>query len=91
MAMIDHLVDGRFRLGIGPGVPWDAEAFEILEMDRAAKMLETIDQVLAIWSADAPYNSQGEYCSVSTARTLWVELGRVSCRGRFNSRIRPLS
>ena len=76
VAMIDHLVDGRFLLGIGPGVPWDAEAFGVLDMDRASKMLETIDQVLAIWSGDAPYNLQGEYCSVSTARTLWAELGQ---------------
>jgi alkanesulfonate monooxygenase SsuD/methylene tetrahydromethanopterin reductase-like flavin-dependent oxidoreductase (luciferase family) len=76
VAMIDHLLDGRFLLGIGPGVPWDAEAFGILEMDRTRKMLETIDQVLAIWSGNAPYNLRGEYCSVSTARTLWAELGQ---------------
>lgn len=76
VAMIDHLLDGRFLLGIGPGVPWDAEAFGVLDMDRARKMLEAIDQVLAIWSGDAPYNLRGEYCSVSTARTLWAELGQ---------------
>ena len=76
VAMIDNLVDGRFLLGIGPGVPWDAEAFGVLDVDRAGKMLETIDQVLAIWSGDAPYNLQGQYFSVSTARTLWAEIGQ---------------
>lgn len=76
VAMIDHLLDGRFLLGIGPGVPWDAEALGVLELDRSRKMLETIDQVLAIWSGSAPYNLRGEYCSVSTARTLWAELGQ---------------
>jgi len=76
VAMIDHLLDGRFLLGIGPGVPWDAEACGVLDIDRGRKMLETIDQVLAIWSGDAPYNLRGEYCSISTARTLWAELGQ---------------
>lgn len=76
VAMIDHLVDGRFILGIGPGVPWDAEAFGVLKVDRVAKMAETIDQVLGIWTGEAPYDLQGEYTSVSTARTLWTEIGQ---------------
>lgn len=76
VAMIDHLVDGRFILGIGPGVPWDAEAFGVLDVDRACKMAETIDHVLAIWSKDPPYDLSGEYSSVSTAKTGWPELGQ---------------
>jgi alkanesulfonate monooxygenase SsuD/methylene tetrahydromethanopterin reductase-like flavin-dependent oxidoreductase (luciferase family) len=76
VAMIDHMVDGRLILGIGPGVPWDAEAFGVLHVDRAGKMMETIEHVLAIWSKDAPYDLHGEYTSVSTARTFWAEAGQ---------------
>ncbi len=76
VAMLDHMLGGRLLLGIGPGVPWDAEAFGALEIDRNRKMLETIDHVLAIWSNDPPYNLTGEHYSVSTAKTLWAELGQ---------------
>ena len=76
VAMLDQLLGGRFLLGIGPGVPWDAEAFGVLEADRNRRMLEVIDMVLAIWSKDAPYDLKGEYHSVSTTRTLWTELGQ---------------
>jgi alkanesulfonate monooxygenase SsuD/methylene tetrahydromethanopterin reductase-like flavin-dependent oxidoreductase (luciferase family) len=76
VAMMDHLLEGRFLLGIGPGVPWDAEALGVLDQDRGRKMIETIDQVLAIWSGSAPYDLRGEFRSVSTARTLWAELGQ---------------
>jgi alkanesulfonate monooxygenase SsuD/methylene tetrahydromethanopterin reductase-like flavin-dependent oxidoreductase (luciferase family) len=30
VAMVDHLVGGRVVLGIGPGVPGDAEANQLL-------------------------------------------------------------
>ena len=75
VAMIDNLLDGRFLLGIGPGVPWDAEAFGNLDLDRNRKMLEAIDHVLAIWSTAPPYDLEGDHYRFTTERTLFPEVG----------------
>jgi alkanesulfonate monooxygenase SsuD/methylene tetrahydromethanopterin reductase-like flavin-dependent oxidoreductase (luciferase family) len=77
VAMIDHLCDGRFILGISPGgLLSDAEVFGNLDADRTAMFLEAIDHVLAIWGGEAPYNLRGKYWSVTTERTLRPEMGQ---------------
>jgi alkanesulfonate monooxygenase SsuD/methylene tetrahydromethanopterin reductase-like flavin-dependent oxidoreductase (luciferase family) len=76
-AMLDHMLDGRFILGISPGgLLSDAEVFGNLDKDRTAMFVEAIDQILAIWSGEPPYNLQGKYWTVSTERTLIPELGQ---------------
>jgi alkanesulfonate monooxygenase SsuD/methylene tetrahydromethanopterin reductase-like flavin-dependent oxidoreductase (luciferase family) len=75
-AMLDNLFEGRFIMGIGAGVlRSDAEAMGILDQDRQAMFVEAIDQVLAIWAGQAPYNIKGKYWSVSTEKTIWPEVG----------------
>ncbi|MEZ5729712.1 MAG: LLM class flavin-dependent oxidoreductase [Burkholderiaceae bacterium] len=77
VAMIDHLLEGRFLMGISPGgLMSDAEVFGNLGKDRTAMFLEAIDMVLAIWAGDAPYDLKGEYFEVSTARTMIPEIGQ---------------
>jgi alkanesulfonate monooxygenase SsuD/methylene tetrahydromethanopterin reductase-like flavin-dependent oxidoreductase (luciferase family) len=77
IAMLDHLLDGRFNFGISPGgLLSDAEAFGTLDQDRNAMFLEAIDMVLAIWTRDAPYDLDGKYWKISTARTLMAEIGQ---------------
>lgn len=77
VAMIDHLLKGRFLLGISPGgLLSDAEVFGNLDADRTAMFVESIDMVLGIWAGDAPYNLHGTYWNVSTERTMRVELGQ---------------
>jgi alkanesulfonate monooxygenase SsuD/methylene tetrahydromethanopterin reductase-like flavin-dependent oxidoreductase (luciferase family) len=76
IAMLDHLLGGRFILGISPGaLPSDAEAFGNFDMPRPAMFLESINQVLQIWSTDPPYNIKGTYWNVSTERTHISETG----------------
>ena len=78
-AMLDHMCDGRFVLGISPGgLRSDAEAFGTLDRDRKAMAREAIAQVLAIWAGEAPYDLEGEFWRVSTARTLDAEIGQGS-------------
>jgi alkanesulfonate monooxygenase SsuD/methylene tetrahydromethanopterin reductase-like flavin-dependent oxidoreductase (luciferase family) len=75
-ALVDNLLEGRFLFGIGAGIlRSDAEALELLEADRGAMFAEAIDHILALWSGDAPYNLTGKYWNISTAKTLWPELG----------------
>src|SRR5579883_513912 len=57
VAMIDHLLEGRFIFGISPGgLRTDAEALGNLDVDRTAMFVECIDQVLAIWRGESPYD-----------------------------------
>jgi alkanesulfonate monooxygenase SsuD/methylene tetrahydromethanopterin reductase-like flavin-dependent oxidoreductase (luciferase family) len=77
LAMLDHLLDGRFIFGISPGgLLSDAEVFGNLGADRAAMFLEGINMVLAIWAGEPPYNLEGKYWKVSTERTLMAEIGQ---------------
>jgi alkanesulfonate monooxygenase SsuD/methylene tetrahydromethanopterin reductase-like flavin-dependent oxidoreductase (luciferase family) len=79
VAMIDNLFEGRFILGVGAGIlPSDAEALGLLGQDRQAMFVEAIDQVLAIWAADAPYDLKGKFWNISTMKTHWPEVGTGS-------------
>ena len=76
IAMLDHLLGGRFILGISPGaLPSDAEAFGNIDLPRPAMFLEAINQVLQIWSTPAPYRIQGAHWNISTERTYLAETG----------------
>ncbi|NBO86372.1 MAG: LLM class flavin-dependent oxidoreductase, partial [Burkholderiaceae bacterium] len=76
IAMLDHLLGGRFIFGISPGaLPSDAEAFGNMDMDRPAMFLEAINQVLALWTGEAPYRLRGQFWNISTERTYIPETG----------------
>ena len=77
IAMLDHLLDGRFNFGISPGgLLSDAEVFGNLDADRNEMFLEAINQVLAIWSGEPPYNLQGKYWNVAVTEHLIPEIGQ---------------
>jgi len=77
VAMIDHLLQGRFIMGISPGgLMSDAEVFGSFGKDRLEMFVEAIDMVLAIWAGDAPYDLRGKHFEVSTARTMIREIGQ---------------
>ncbi len=77
IAMLDHLLDGRFNFGISPGgLLSDAEAFGNLDKDRTAMFVEAIDMVLAIWAGSPPYDLKGTYWDISTRRTLVEDIGQ---------------
>ena len=76
VAMVDHLIDGRFIFGIGPGgVRSDIEVFGNLELDRNAKMVEAFDHIMAVWNGTAPYDRAGEYYSFGTTNSYLPEIG----------------
>jgi len=77
IAMLDHLLDGRLNLGISPGgLLSDAEIFGNLDADRNAMFLEGIDIVLKLWAEAPPYDIDGKYWKLTTARTLMPEIGQ---------------
>jgi alkanesulfonate monooxygenase SsuD/methylene tetrahydromethanopterin reductase-like flavin-dependent oxidoreductase (luciferase family) len=77
IAMLDHLLDGRFIFGISPGgLLSDAEVFGNLDANRNEMFLEAINQVLAIWAGEPPYNLKGKYWTVSVEKQFIPELGQ---------------
>ena len=77
VAMVDHMLEGRFVFGIGPGgLRSDMEVLGNLDLDRNAMFVESIDQILAIWDSDAPYNIKGRFWNISTEKTLIREAGQ---------------
>jgi alkanesulfonate monooxygenase SsuD/methylene tetrahydromethanopterin reductase-like flavin-dependent oxidoreductase (luciferase family) len=77
VAMLDHILKGRFLMGISPGgLMSDAEAFGNFQKDRNAIFLECINMVLEIWKGEAPYDLKGDHFSVTTGRTMIPEIGQ---------------
>jgi len=79
VAMIDHLLRGRFIMGISPGgLMSDAEVFGNYKKDRNAIFLESINMVLDIWAKDTPYELHGNFFHVTTENTSIPEIGQGS-------------
>lgn len=79
VAMLDHILKGRFIMGISPGgLMSDAEVFGSLDKNRNAMFVESINMVLDIWAGDAPYDLQGEFFKVSTKKTSILDIGQGS-------------
>src|SRR5690349_2010903 len=77
VAMLDHLLKGRFIMGISPGgLMSDAEVFGNYDKDRNAIFLESINMVLDIWRGESPYDLKGEFFSVTTGKTSIKEIGQ---------------
>ncbi len=77
VAMVDHMAEGRFLFGISPGgLLSDAEAFGNLDNDRTAMFVESINQILQIWSSDPPYNIKGKYWNITVEKTQIPELAQ---------------
>ena len=71
IAMLDHMLDGKFIMGISPGgLLSDAEIFGNLQANRNEMFLESINAVLQLWASEPPYDIQGKYWNISTAKTL---------------------
>lgn len=77
VSMLDNMLEGRFILGISPGgLPSDMEVFENLGRDRKSMFVECIDQMIAIWTGEPPYNLKGRFWNVSVEKTMIPEIGQ---------------
>jgi len=77
VAMLDHMLKGRFIMGISPGgLMSDAEVFGNYKKDRNAIFLESINMVLDIWTKGAPYDLKGNFFEVTTTNTQIPEIGQ---------------
>lgn len=77
VAMVDHMLEGRFIFGIGPGgLRSDQEVFGNIANDRTKMFVECIDQILAIWDGQPPYDLKGEFWNITTRETMIPEVGQ---------------
>ena len=57
VAQFDHLAEGRFMMGVGPGAaPPDFELFEVLDKNRMEMLEESVDMMIRLWNEDPPYD-----------------------------------
>lgn len=77
VAMIDHMLEGRYIFGIGPGgLRSDQEVFGNIHNERTKMFVESIDQILAIWAGKPPYDLKGEFWNITTRETMIPEVGQ---------------
>jgi alkanesulfonate monooxygenase SsuD/methylene tetrahydromethanopterin reductase-like flavin-dependent oxidoreductase (luciferase family) len=63
--MFDHLSNGRFIMGVGPGgLLSDFELFGTMDKDRNEMMMEAIDQILELWGTEPPYHIKGKHWTI---------------------------
>ncbi|MEQ8652836.1 MAG: LLM class flavin-dependent oxidoreductase [Kiloniellales bacterium] len=75
-ALFDHMSDGRFQMGIGPGgLASDFELFGTMDMNRGAMMMECADMIRKIWASDPPYEIDGEFWNIKVKETVQMDLG----------------
>jgi alkanesulfonate monooxygenase SsuD/methylene tetrahydromethanopterin reductase-like flavin-dependent oxidoreductase (luciferase family) len=77
VALFDHMSNGRFIFGIGPGgLASDLELFGNQDSQvRGEKMIESIDAILKIWAQDPPYYIHGRHWNIEIERAILPALG----------------
>ncbi|ANN61914.1 hypothetical protein A9174_33835 (plasmid) [Mesorhizobium loti NZP2037] len=76
VAQFDHLSQGRFIMGVGPGgLVTDIELFGTGEKNRAEMVTEAIEIIHKIWDSNPPYNIRGKFWDIVVEKTLIPSLG----------------
>ncbi len=76
LAFLDHLSHGRLNVCFGPGaIPTDMEVYGVDPKDMSARVGESADTILKIWTSDPPYEIPGNFWNVSLSRHLDPEMG----------------
>ncbi len=76
LAFLDHLSHGRLNICFGPGaIPTDIEVFGLEAKQCGARVVESIDMILKIWTSDPPYDLPGHFWNVSLRDNLDAEMG----------------
>ncbi len=77
VALFDHMAEGRFVFGVGPGgLASDMELFGNLDAGvRNERMAESLKMILKIWSQDPPYDIQGKHWQIKITENIIPELG----------------
>ena len=76
-AQFDHMSQGRFMLGVGPGgLISDFELFKCPDVHARNRMVvEAVDMIRRIWTQDPPYALAGEFWNVEIKDAIVPALG----------------
>jgi alkanesulfonate monooxygenase SsuD/methylene tetrahydromethanopterin reductase-like flavin-dependent oxidoreductase (luciferase family) len=75
-ALFDHLSNGRFLMGVGPGgLQSDMEMFGTKDIDRHKALIESVKIIHMLWSQDPPYHFDGEFWKIHLEKTVDLEMG----------------
>jgi len=76
VALFDHMSNGRFILGVGPGgLATDFELFGSAGKNRAEMMIEAHEMIREIWASEPPYDIVGKYWTIRIRDSLQLDLG----------------
>lgn len=76
VAQFDHLSEGRFIMGVGPGgLVSDMELFGTLDKNRAEMTTDSIELMHKIWESDPPYDIKGKYWDIKLTENIYPSLG----------------
>jgi alkanesulfonate monooxygenase SsuD/methylene tetrahydromethanopterin reductase-like flavin-dependent oxidoreductase (luciferase family) len=77
VAMLDHMLKGRFIMGISPGgLMSDAEVFGNFQKDATRSSWNRSTWFLDIWKGQGPYDLKGQFFEVTTGKTMIPEIGQ---------------
>ena len=76
LAFLDHLSHGRLNICFGPGaIPTDMEIFGIDPEQAGARVVESINMILEMWTSDPPWELEGQFWNIRLAENLDAEMG----------------
>lgn len=76
LAFLDHLSHGRLNVCFGPGsIATDIEAFGLSAAECGARVVESIDMILKVWTSDPPYDIPGQFWNIRLRDKIDAEMG----------------
>ncbi|MEI9965645.1 MAG: LLM class flavin-dependent oxidoreductase [Caulobacteraceae bacterium] len=76
--LLDHISGGRINFGVAASsIPTDQATFGLAGADTRAMMRESLDMILRLWAADAPFEMQGEYWKIARPEPMLGDIFRA--------------
>jgi alkanesulfonate monooxygenase SsuD/methylene tetrahydromethanopterin reductase-like flavin-dependent oxidoreductase (luciferase family) len=76
LAFLDHLSHGRLNVCFGPGaIPTDMEVFGADASETGARVAESIDMIMRLWTGEVPVDIRGRFWNVTMKDKLNPEFG----------------
>ena len=76
LAFLDHMSRGRLNVCFGPGaIPTDMEVFGAHPSESAARVAESIDMIMRLWTGELPIDIEGRFWNVKMKDNLHPKFG----------------
>jgi alkanesulfonate monooxygenase SsuD/methylene tetrahydromethanopterin reductase-like flavin-dependent oxidoreductase (luciferase family) len=76
LAFLDHMSRGRLNVCFGPGaIPTDMEVYGAPPCESAARVAESIDMIMRLWTSEPPIDIKGQFWNVQMKENLHPKFG----------------